>query len=118
MVAALVNPENSRLRLALHYLKKHPLPERSKRTAGWDLGEQIIHAPPAPIADKDPELDRGTIKLGDTFMRYVTLQGLDSEPEFGLMTQDTQMDEDVIACKFDQMPSETIMVWTIVLKLT
>ena len=95
------------------YLRATPIAKDDDKVAGWDLGNQIIHYPPAHF-ERDEDLDKGVLKLGDTYMRYVTLQGIERAPDFGEFTQDTVVDNKVIACRSDKLPSDTIMAFTIV----
>ena len=96
------------------YIQAHPLPPPAKRGPGFDLAREVLHTPPIPIPDRDEARERGVWRLGDTYIRYITLQGIDFEPDDGALTMDRQVGSDVTACVWDQMPPESIGVWTIV----
>lgn len=96
------------------YLRNNKLPHPDIRGAGFDLARQCLHTPPTPITDRDDETDIGVYRFGDTYTRYVTLQGVDRCPADGLLMVDRQNDADVTACPWDQLPPESIFSWTII----
>ncbi|MCB1713524.1 MAG: conjugative transfer ATPase [Candidatus Competibacteraceae bacterium] len=105
-VAGFTSPED--------YIQAHPLPAPDKRGPGFDLARAVLHTPPLPIHQRDEEHERGVWRLGDTYIRYITLQGIDFEPDDGALTTDHQVGREVSACVWDQMPPESILVWTII----
>ena len=96
------------------YLRHHPVPDRAQRGANWDLSRQVLHYPPMPIDDRDPDTERGVWRFGETYTQYVTLQGVDSQPEDGVLTCDVQTGGHVSACPWDRMPPGTMFTWTII----
>lgn len=91
-----------------------PLPPPEERTAAWDFSQHLLQTPPVPIPERDAERDRGVWRFGESYTRFLTLQGIFHPPADGALTQDIQGEKGVIACPWDRLPPESILVWTVV----
>lgn len=107
-------PVVSGFRSPYDYLRAQPLPPRAERGLSWDLAREVLHTPPVPITDRDPERDRGVWRFADTYMRYLTLHGIERVPDEGVLTVDQQRHSEVRACPWDQLPPASIFVWTVI----
>ncbi len=96
------------------YLAAAPLPPPEGRGAAWDLAQHLLQVAPQPIPDRDEHRDRGVWRFGDTYTRYLTLQGIEFSPDDGALTLDRQTGAEVRACPWDRMPPHSILVWTVV----
>ncbi len=93
------------------WLRKNPLPQNDHEYgAAWDLAQSILEEPPLPIDEADAK--RGILKLGDTYSRFITLQGIMKAPTAGSITADTTIDKRIIASLWDHMPAMSIFAWT------
>lgn len=97
---------------AVDWLLDNPLPKAEERGAAYDLGQIICPEPPLPIDPLDAE--RGIMKFGDQYSRFVTIRPLHQYPEQGAFFTDKADKDRIVASIFDQMPAESIMCWTII----
>ncbi len=95
---------------AVEWVARNPLPRQ--RGAAWDLAQVICPEPPQPIDPHDAE--RGILKLGEQYQRFISLQPIYQAPLPGAISTDQAEGQQILASLFDRLPAETIFVCTLI----
>lgn len=87
-----------------------------RQMASFDLAQAVFHHAPEYHFSDEPT-QRGIWRFGDTWLRYLTVGGIDHPPRDGVSTLGTQ-EEDAEGTRispsmFERLPPGAMMTWTI-----
>ena len=95
------------------YLDDHPWPPREQRTLAFDIGQAVVTNPPSLMKSERPE-SFGIYEFCGQLQRFISLQGIEQEPNPAALTGDQRLGNKRAASIWDRLPEDCIYAATIV----